>query len=147
MEVTKKKTIFALNLKQKKDGQKQKFENLKLHLKNNSNKIYHEQLKLRPYFLPRVSKNRLHVYQWNNHFYYLSFTNTYNILYRLFFETQGRKHGRNLSLSWIYPLFSQRNLFSHLDTPFFPKVLVLEISGRMHARPFLCSEALIQSSQ
>ena len=35
--------------------------------------------------------------------YYLSFTNTLNfILYRLFFETQGRKHGRNLKL--VMPL-------------------------------------------
>ena len=39
--------------------------------------------------------------RYNQYFrqYYLSFANTLNILYRLFFETQGRKYGRNLSWS------------------------------------------------
>lgn len=36
---------------------------------------------------------------------------------------------------------------THFDTPFLPKVLVLEISGRMQARSRLCSGARIQSSQ
>ena len=34
--------------------------------------------------------------------YYLSFINTLNILYRLFFKTQGRKYCRNLSWSCAY---------------------------------------------
>ena len=44
-------------------------------------------------------------YQRYNHYFRkilfikLSFTNTLNILHRLFFETQGRKYGRNLSWS------------------------------------------------
>lgn len=37
--------------------------------------------------------------------------------------------------------------YTYLLTPFLPNVLVLQISGRIQARPFLWSGCLIQSSQ
>lgn len=44
--------------------------------------------------------------------------------------------------------FNSRNILkTYFETPTLPKVRVLDISGRIHTRFFLCSGCLIQSSQ
>lgn len=63
-----------------------------------------------------------------------------------------RCFSKNRPLQNINKITKQRNqqnstFSTHLETPTFPNVRVLDISGRMQARFFRCCGCLIQSSQ